>query len=55
MWSLGHCRQILANEKQESIATISMKKKHLILFVAHCSHALMKPTSSIELKAEFFT
>ena len=26
MLSLGHCGQILANEKQESIATVSMKK-----------------------------
>ena len=34
MLSLGHCRQILASEKQESIATVSMKKKppfHFIL------------------------
>ena len=27
MLSLGHCHQILANNKQESIATVSMKKK----------------------------
>ena len=34
MLSLGYCRRILASEKQESIATVSMKEKHFILFVA---------------------
>ena len=29
MLGLGHCRRILANEKQECIATVSMKKKNI--------------------------
>ena len=49
MLSLGHCRRILANEKQDSIATISMKKnqKHLISFVAHRSHSFTDSSPGI--------
>ena len=38
--SLGHCRQILANEKRGSVATVSMKKKPFHFVVAHRSHSV---------------
>ena len=40
MLSLGHCRQVLANEEQESMATVSMKRNHFISLVAHRSRSV---------------
>ena len=46
MLNLGHFRWISANEKQESIATVSMKKKqqkktfHFFFFIAHRSYSV---------------
>ena len=52
MLSLGHCCQILANEKQESIATISMKKKKKKKI---CSELIVPVRSLIPLQSFSFS
>ena len=51
--SPGHGHQSLANEKQASTATVSMKNKHLILFVAHRSHSVSHPWLTFKLMSRW--
>ena len=57
MLSRGHCRHILANEKQESIATVSMGKKNIsfcsyliVLDVFALNYSVMSTVSTIKLR-----
>ena len=55
MLRLGHCRQILANKKQERIATVSMKKNLFYFVCSSLTQSIGSSRSLISFLASSFS